>query len=97
MKLTWSAFALSDRDAIFTYIEADNPSAAIMVDERIMAATRRLVDFPASGRVGRIAGTRELVINGTPYIAAYVITETAVRVLRVLHGSQEWPDTLPGS
>ncbi|TAU35394.1 type II toxin-antitoxin system RelE/ParE family toxin [Rhizobium ruizarguesonis] len=27
MKLTWSAFALSDRDAIFTYIEAENPSA----------------------------------------------------------------------
>ncbi|MBY3530144.1 type II toxin-antitoxin system RelE/ParE family toxin [Rhizobium laguerreae] len=88
MKLTWSAFALSDRDAIFTYIEADNPSAAIMIDERIMAATRRLVDFPASGRVGRIAGTRELVINGTPYIAAYAVTETAVRVLRDLHGAQ---------
>jgi addiction module RelE/StbE family toxin len=97
VKLTWSAFALSDRDAIFTYIEADNPSAAIMVDERIMAATRRLVDFPASGRVGRIAGTRELVINGTPYIAAYAVTETAVRVLRVLHGAQEWPETLPSS
>ncbi|MBY5825802.1 type II toxin-antitoxin system RelE/ParE family toxin [Rhizobium leguminosarum] len=97
MKLTWSAFALSDRDTIFTYIEADNPSAAIMIDERIMAATRRLVDFPASGRVGRIAGTRELVINGTPYIAAYAVTETAVRVLRVLHGAQEWPETLPSS
>ncbi|MBY5365061.1 type II toxin-antitoxin system RelE/ParE family toxin [Rhizobium leguminosarum] len=97
MKLTWSAFALSDRDAIFTYIEADNPSAAIMIDERIMAATRRLVDFPASGRVGRIAGTRELVINGTPYIAAYAVTETTVRVLRVLHGAQEWPETLPSS
>jgi plasmid stabilization system protein ParE len=62
-----------------------------------MAATRRLVDFPASGRVGRIAGTRELVINGTPYIAAYAVTETAVRVLRVLHGAQEWPETLPSS
>jgi addiction module RelE/StbE family toxin len=97
VKLTWSAFALSDRDAIFTYIEADNPSAAVMIDERIMAATRRLIDFPASGRVGRIAGTRELVINGTPYVAAYAVTETAVRVLRVLHGSQEWPETLPNS
>jgi len=64
----WGAtatFALSDRDAIFTYIEAENPSAAILVDERIVAGVRRLVDFPASGRVGRIAGTRELVINGT--------------------------------
>ena len=66
MKLTWSAFALSDRDAIFTYIELESPSAAILVDERIVADVRRLRDFPASGRVGRIAGTRELVINGTP-------------------------------
>lgn len=95
MKLTWSAFALSDRDTIFTYIEADNPAAAVLIDERIVASTRRLLDFPASGRVGRIAGTRELVINGTPYVAAYTITETTVRILRVLHGAQEWPEHMP--
>ncbi|WP_428423967.1 type II toxin-antitoxin system RelE/ParE family toxin [Pararhizobium sp.] len=41
-----------------------------------------------------MAGTRELVINSTQYVATYAITETAVRVLRVLHGAQEWPDTL---
>jgi toxin ParE1/3/4 len=97
VKLAWSAFALSDRDAIFTFIEADNPTAAIMVDERIVAAARRLIDFPGSGRVGRIAGTRELVINGTPYVAAYVVTESAVRILRVLHGAQEWPETISSS
>jgi toxin ParE1/3/4 len=97
VKLTWSAFALSDRDAIFTYIEADNPTAAVLIDERIVAAARRLLDFPASGRVGRIAGTRELVINGTPYVAAYAVTETIVRILRVLHGAQEWPEFLPTS
>lgn len=95
MKLTWSAFALLDRDTIFTYIEADNPAAAILIDERIVAAARRLLDFPASGRVGRIAGTRELVINGTPYVAAYAINEATVRILRVLHGAQEWPEQLP--
>lgn len=95
MKLTWSAFALSDRDAIFRYIEADNPAAAILIDERIVAAARRLLDFPASGRVGRIAGTREVVINGTPYVAAYAITDATVRILRVLHGAQEWPEQLP--
>jgi addiction module RelE/StbE family toxin len=95
VKLSWSAFALSDRDAIFTYIESDNPFASVLVDERIAAAARRLVDFPASGRVGRIAGTRELVINGTPYIAAYTVAEKSVRILRVLHSAQEWPETLP--
>lgn len=97
MKLVWSAFALSDRDGIFTHIEADNPSAAVTVDERIVAAVRRLWDFPESGRPGRIAGTRELVITGTPYIAAYAVTDTTVRILRVLHGAQQWPDTLPES
>lgn len=95
MKLTWSAFALSDRDGIFTYIEAVNPSAAVLIDERIVATTRRLIDFPASGRIGRIAGTRELVINGTPYVVAYAVAETTIRILRVLHGAQEWPASLP--
>lgn len=66
MKLVWSAFALADRDGIFTHIESDNPRAAIAVDERIAAAARLLFDFPESGRPGRVAGTRELVITGTP-------------------------------
>ncbi|ACL62913.1 type II toxin-antitoxin system mRNA interferase toxin, RelE/StbE family [Methylobacterium nodulans] len=95
MKLVWSAFALSDRGGIFTHIEADNPAAAIVIDERIVAATRRLRDFPESGRPGRIAGTRELVVTGTPYIAAYQVTGETVRILRVLHGAQQWPDDLP--
>nr|WP_202402916.1 type II toxin-antitoxin system RelE/ParE family toxin [Shinella kummerowiae] len=86
---------MSDRDAIFTYVEADNPAAAVLIDERIVTAARRLLDFPASGRVGRIGGTRELVINGTPYVAVYAITETTVRIVRVLHGAQEWPEHLP--
>ena len=68
-----------------------------MVGERIVAAARRLIDFPASGRVGKISGTRELVINGTPYVVAYAVTQSAVRILRVLHGAQEWPDIVPES
>jgi addiction module RelE/StbE family toxin len=95
VKLVWSAFALSDRDGIFTHIEAENPRAAIMVDERIAAAARRLVEFPESGRPGRVAGTRELVVTGTAYVAAYTVTESTIRILRVLHGAQKWPDELP--
>ena len=95
MKLVWSAFALADRDGIFTHIEADNPRAASAVDERIATAARRLVDFPESGRPGRVAGTRELVITGTPYVAAYAVTAETIRILRVLHGAQRWPDELP--
>lgn len=95
MKLVWSAFALADRDGIFTHIEAESPRAAIVVDERIAAAARRLVEFPESGRHGRVAGTRELVIVGTPYVAAYAVKGSSIRMLRVLHGAQKWPDDLP--
>lgn len=95
MKVTWSAFALSDRDGIFSHIEAENVVAAIAVDERIASTAQRLRDFPESGRPGRIAGTRELVVTGTPYIAAYQIVGETIRILRVLHGAQRWPDELP--
>ena len=81
---------------IFSYIETENPRAAVHVDEAIVSAARRLVDFPESGRPGRIAGTRELVIPRTPYIAAYVAMADRIRILRVLHGAQMWPDEVDG-
>jgi toxin ParE1/3/4 len=96
VKLVWSAYALADRDGIFTHMEAENPRAAIVVDERIAAAAGRLVEFPESGRPGRVAGTRELVIVGTAYVAAYAVTESSIRILRVLHGAQKWPEDLHG-
>ncbi|MGY3440828.1 MULTISPECIES: type II toxin-antitoxin system RelE/ParE family toxin [unclassified Bradyrhizobium] len=94
MKLLWSRFALSDRDDIFSYIEAENPRAAVHVDEQIADTARRLLDFPDSGRPGRVAGTRELVVPRTPYVAAYLVEGETVRILRVLHGAQMWPDEL---
>lgn len=95
MRLEWSRFALADRDAIFDYIEADNPRAAVTVDDRIRIRTGGLLEFPESGRPGRIKETRELVIAGTPYIAAYVIRGDIIRILRILHSARLWPEDLP--
>ena len=92
MRLEWSVFAQSDREAIFDYIEADSPQAAVTVDDRIRAQVEELVKFPEMGRPGRLEGTRELVIRRTPYIAAYLIAGDTVRILRVLHGAQRWPE-----
>lgn len=91
MRLEWSVFALEDRDGIFDYIEEDSPRAAVVVDDRIRTQVRQLLQFPETGRPGRVEGTRELVISRTPYIAAYRITGDTVRILRVLHGAQQWP------
>jgi addiction module RelE/StbE family toxin len=95
MRLEWSRFAQADREAIFDYIEADSPQAAITVDDRIRQQVEELMKFPEIGRPGRIDGTRELIIQRTPYIAAYRIAGKTIRILRVLHGAQMWPQELP--
>jgi toxin ParE1/3/4 len=94
VRLVWTQRALEDRRAIFDYIEADDPRAAVTVDERIATAVQRLVDFPQSGRPGRVEGTRELVVSRTPYIAPYLVDGDVVRILRVIHGARIWPDAL---
>ena len=71
VKVEWSHFAYNDRCEIFDYIELDNPTAAADVDERIRLAIEPLAQFPEIGRIGRVEGTRELGISGTPYIAVY--------------------------
>ena len=65
------------------------------MDDRIQSRVEDLAQFPEIGRPGRIEGMRELVIPGTPYIAAYRIADDTVRILRVLHGAQQWPDGMP--
>jgi toxin ParE1/3/4 len=50
---------------------------------------------PAAARPGRVAGTRELVIVGTPYIVPYRVKADVIQIITVLHGAQRWPDRLP--
>lgn len=94
MRLKWSVFAMDDRNAIFDYIEADSPQAAVTVDDRIQGQVEGLIQFPEMGRPGRVEQTRELIIQHTPYIAAYRIEGSTVRILRVLHGAQLWPEEM---
>jgi toxin ParE1/3/4 len=87
----WSVSALADRIAVFDYIEAESHQAATSIDDRIEDAVEALSKMPGMGRPGRVKGTRELVIDRTPYIAAYRISGSAILILRVLHGAQQWP------
>ncbi|NLP61736.1 type II toxin-antitoxin system mRNA interferase toxin, RelE/StbE family [Paraburkholderia sacchari] len=92
MRLEWSPLALADREAIFSFTEARSSRTAVVTDERIAASVRRLRLFPEIGRVGRMAGTRELVVQGAPLIVIYRIERhTMIKVLRVLHSSRRWP------
>jgi len=90
MELFWTPEATQDRDEIYNYIEADNPAAALALDELFAEKAGRLVDHPGLGRLGRVAGTRELVVHQN-YILVYDVTGDLVRVLRLLHAARQWP------
>jgi addiction module RelE/StbE family toxin len=92
MKICWSPTAVSDLESIRGYIGRDSSLAARKVANRIKESVNRLINFPLSGRAGRVPGTRELVIPGTSYIAAYTFEDDEVRIASVLHGRQHWPE-----
>jgi toxin ParE1/3/4 len=94
VKLEWSLFAVADREQIFDHIEADNPRAAVSLDDRIQERIEALLQYPLTGRSGRVEGTRELVIADTPYIAVYRVVDDTIRILRILHGARLWPDKI---
>lgn len=73
-------------------IDADNPAAAERLMAHIRTAVERLARSPAIGRPGRVWGTRELIISGTPYIVPYRVAGEAVQIITILHSAQRWPD-----
>ncbi|MDR2614920.1 MAG: type II toxin-antitoxin system RelE/ParE family toxin [Candidatus Accumulibacter sp.] len=90
MELYWTIEAIQDREEIYDYIEADNPVAALALDEQFSEKAGRLVGHPGLGRLGRVAGTRELVVHRN-YILVYDLAGGVVRLLRVLHAARQWP------
>ena len=96
MKIKWVRLALSDLDEVGEFISQDNPKAAVQVLKRIWDAVQLLAEQPHAGRAGRVPGTRELVIPGTPFIIPYRVFENTVQVLRVLHGKRKWPKRFSG-
>ena len=90
MELRWTPEAIADRESIYEHVEADNPAAALALDELFAACAARLIDHPGLGRTGRVQGTRELVAHRN-YILIYDLAGEMVRLLRVLHAARRWP------
>ena len=88
--LEWKATAIADLLAIVDYISDDNPDAAQALKDEIEAKTSRLPDNPQLYRLGRVDGTREMVVRPN-YIVVYADHASAVTILRVLHSAQQWP------
>ena len=91
MEIIWRQAALNDLEAIREFIAQENPQAAARVRRAIRAAVERLGAYPNLGRAGRAAGTRELIVPNTPYIVAYRVASSQLRILSIIHASRQWP------
>ncbi|MFA6038081.1 MAG: type II toxin-antitoxin system RelE/ParE family toxin [Legionellales bacterium] len=91
MKIEWQLIAEQDLLEIVQYIAAENPQAAYQIFDEIKGQISLLEDHPQLGRIGRVNGTRELIIIRTPYLVAYRIIGDVVNILRVTHGARKWP------
>ncbi len=93
MKIVWTRLALSDLNAAYSYIAANNPNAAVDTIDRIEKSVNTLKQYPEMGRPGRIPGTKELVVNRTPFILPYRVQGEQIEILAVIHAARQWPES----
>lgn len=94
MKLRFTPRARLDLVEIHDYIAQENSQAAKRVVFIIRKAAEALLQNPLVGRVGRVAGTRELVVGSFPFMLAYRVESEEVQILSVIHTARIWPESL---
>ena len=94
LTIRWTSLAAGHLEAAHAYLVEENPKTAGRLIDRILAGIEMLQRYPNLGRNGRVQGTRELVISGTPFVVPYRVSRTQVQILAVLHGARRWPERL---
>ena len=90
MKIRWTPEAEQDRVAIWEYLEARDPDAALRIDRLFSEAVATLADFPMLGHEGEVAGTRELTPHRS-YRLVYEVIDETVWILVLIHNARQWP------
>lgn len=89
MRVEWRPEARAELRAILEYIVERNIAAASDLNEAIEAATTEVPQHPYLYRLGRVPGTREIIVHPN-YLVIYRITDR-IEILSVLHARQEYP------
>ncbi|WP_429501143.1 type II toxin-antitoxin system RelE/ParE family toxin (plasmid) [Robbsia andropogonis] len=92
MIVEWRALASEERERLFDYIAADNPAAAMELDDKIERQTDALVERPELYKVGRVKGTREMVLT-SHYVLVYRVRKQAgvIEIVRIIGARQNYP------
>lgn len=92
MIVRWTRPAADDLPHICSHTEKRFGAAqARRAAKAIYEAADALQDMPLRGRPGRKPGTRELTVASLPFVIIYRAGKEAFEIVRILHGSQQWP------
>jgi toxin ParE1/3/4 len=89
MRLRWTPNAVEDLESIYAYLSKHRPIWAQSTIRLLYDAARSLRTMPDRGRAGKIAGTKELVLDRIPYLVIYQVTGQVVELIHIVHTSQE--------
>lgn len=92
MVLFWELRSLKDRERLYEYLYGFNPAAADRTDELIQERASGLLEQPFMGVTRDDIKGRLLMIPEISIVLSYVVDSDAIRVLRVLHMKQKFPD-----
>lgn len=88
-RIVWSFEALADVEAIGEYIEKDSVFYARAVIGKVVAATRKLSQFPLSGRiVPEMMDSSLREVFAFSYRIIYHVGEGVVTIVAVVHGKR---------
>ncbi len=92
MRVRYTLRARADLDAIFSYLDARAPAAALEVKSTIERRIAVLGEFPHIAPETEIPGVYELTIVRYPYQVYYDIDGDTVEILHIRHTSRRpWP------
>jgi toxin ParE1/3/4 len=87
-KVRWTRNAIKDLERIRLFLEETADSEVMLSEaQRIWDSCQRLRQFPESGRPGRIAFTREVVVS--LYVVPYRVKKSVVEILNIFHSAQK--------
>ena len=94
LRVRWLPNASANLATIIDYIAERNDVAASRLQDDIERVTSQLPQHPYLYRVGRLAGTREIVVHHN-YVIVYRILPTVIEIVSVLHSRQRYPAKRP--
>lgn len=94
LPVRWLADARAKLATIIGYIAERNDVAASKLQDDIERATSQLPQHPYIYRLGRVAGTREIVVRHN-YVVLYRVCPSVIEIVSVLHSRQRYPAKRP--